>query len=237
MKSTTMDSTSDSSASPVPIVIATKHAKCLPVLFSSIDQYVPNDVVVIVSGSDLRLPRHKTINLPYYGKNFGESYNYVCRYAFDHYQEIIVANDDIVVNPNSYTRLLEDVEELSLGDTLGWVSAKSDYARGKQNIRIWSQLNGIRSVEEEQIQETDVISPLFAYIRKNAWIDYPPINWYSDDIQCLKMRYNGFRNFVSRSYVHHVGSSTITMDHKKNHEEAMEWMKDGEPEFYAYFNL
>ena len=140
-----------------------------------------------------------------------------------------------MVNPNSYIRLLEDVEELQ-AQNLGWVSAKSDYAKGRQNIRLWSQLNGIRSIEEEQIQETDVIAPLFAYIRKEAWIDYPPINWYSDDIQCLKMRYNGFRNFVSRSYVHHVGSSTITMDHQKNHNEAMAWMKDGEPEFYAYFN-
>jgi len=55
----------------VPIVIATKTAKCLPVLLSSIDQYVPEDVVVFVSGSDLRLPRHKTINVQNIGDNFG----------------------------------------------------------------------------------------------------------------------------------------------------------------------
>jgi len=66
---------SDLSAKNVPIVIATKHAKCLPVLFASIDHYVPREVEVIVSGSDLRLHRHKTINVPNLGKSFGESYN------------------------------------------------------------------------------------------------------------------------------------------------------------------
>jgi len=225
---------SDLSAKNVPIVIATKHAKCLPVLFSSIDQYVPLEVEVIVSGSDLRLPRHKTTNLPNYGKNFGESYNYVVNYAFTKHDHVIVANDDIVVNPNSYTRLVDDYIKLMDAD-IAWMTARSDYAKGVQNIRAGSQRNGIRFVEEDHIQEIDVCVPLFALISKIRWIDYPPINWYSDDIQSLKMRYEGFRNFVSTSYVHHVGSSTIGMDHKKNHDEAMEWMKDNEPEFYEFF--
>ncbi len=43
----------DSSVRDVPIVIATKTAKCLPVLLASIDQYVPQDVTVFVSGSEL----------------------------------------------------------------------------------------------------------------------------------------------------------------------------------------
>ena len=224
----------DLSVRNVPIVIATKHAKCLPVLFASIDQYVPLEVEVIVSGSDLRLPRHKTINLPNYGKSFGESYNYVCNYAFQNHKHIIVANDDIVVNPESYTRLVDDYIKLMDAD-IAWMTARSDYAKGVQNIRAGSQRIGIRFVEENQIQEIDVCVPLFALISKMRWIDYPPINWYSDDIQSLKMRYEGFRNFASTSYVHHVGSSTIGMDHKKNHDEAMEWMKDNEPEFYEFF--
>lgn len=225
---------SDLSAKNVPIVIATKTAKCLPVLFASIDQYVPLEVEVIVSGSDLRLPRHKTTNLPNYGKNFGESYNYVVNYAFTKHDHVIVANDDIVVNPNSYTRLVDDYIKLMDAD-IAWMTARSDYAKGVQNIRAGSQRIGIRFVEENQIQEIDVCVPLFALISKMRWIDYPPINWYSDDIQSLKMRYEGFRNFASTSYVHHVGSSTIGMDHKKNHDEAMEWMKDNEPEFYEFF--
>ena len=53
----------------VPIAIATKTAKCLPVLLASIDEYVPEDVVVFVSGSDLRASKHRTINMKNKFKN------------------------------------------------------------------------------------------------------------------------------------------------------------------------
>jgi hypothetical protein len=214
----------------VPIVIATKTAKCLPVLLASIDEYVPEDVVVFVSGSDLRASRHRTINMRNDGNNFGDSYNKVVRAAFAMYDDVIVANDDIVLTPTSYSLLMEDVELLP-GDT-GWVSAKSDYVRGFQNIREFKQREGIRYMEEGKIIPTEIISPLFAYIHKDKWVDYKPINWYSDDIQCLQIMANGYQNYVSRSYVHHVGSQTIGMDHQKNHLEAEAWIKENMPELH-----
>jgi hypothetical protein len=221
----------DSSVRNVPIVIATKHAKCLPVLLASIDQYVPLDVTVFVSGSDLRLPRHRTINIENTGETFGDSYNQVVHCAYSMFDDVIVANDDIVLTPTSYDLLMQDVELLP-GDT-GWVSAKSDYVRGYQNIREFKERNGIRYVEEGKIIPTDIISPLFAYIHKDKWVDYKPINWYSDDIQCLQIKANGYKNYVSRSYVHHVGSQTIGMDHQKNNEEAKSWIKENMPELYT----
>lgn len=214
----------------VPIVIATKTAKCLPVLLASIDQYVPLDVTVFVSGSDLRLPRHRTINMRNEGNNFGDSYNKVVKAAFAMFEDVIVANDDIVLTPTSYSLLMEDVELLP-GDT-AWVSAKSDYVRGLQNIREFKQREGIRYMEEGKIIPTEIISPLFAYIHKDKWVDYKPINWYSDDIQCLEIKANGYQNYVSRSYVHHVGSQTIGMDHSKNHQEAEAWIKENMPELH-----
>ena len=216
------------------IVIATKHAKCLPVLLASIDEYVPAEVTVIISGSDLECSKHNTINLPNNGNNYGESYNDVVRYAFEMFPEIIVANDDIVLTPSSFELLLRD-RELLPEDT-AWVSAKSDYVRGHQNIREFKQRDGIRYVEEAKIIPTEIISPLFAYIEKDKWVDYEPINWYSDDIQCLQIRANGYKNYVSRSYVHHVGSQTIGMDHQKNQDEAVTWIKENKPELYeAWF--
>lgn len=214
----------------VPIVIATKTAKCLPVLLASIDQYVPLEVTVFVSGSDLRLPRHRTINMRNEGNNFGDSYNKVVKAAFAMFDDVIVANDDIVLTPTSYSLLMEDVELLP-GDT-GWVSAKSDYVRGLQNIREFKQREGIRYMEEGKIIPTEIISPLFSYIHKDKWVDYKPINWYSDDIQCLEIKANGYQNYVSRSYVHHVGSQTIGMDHTKNHLEAEAWIKENMPELH-----
>lgn len=220
----------DLSVKNVPIVIATKTAKCLPVLFSSIDQYVHEDVMVIVSGSDLKLNRHPTINLKNVYDNFGESYNYVVNYAFSMFDEVIVANDDIVLTPTSYSLLMQDVELLP--EDTGWVSAKSDYVRGLQNIREYKTRNGIRYLEEEKIIPYDILSPLFAYIHKDKWVDYKPINWYSDDIQCLQIIANGYKNYVSRSYVHHVGSQTVGMDHAKNHREAEAWIKENMPELH-----
>lgn len=220
----------DLSVRNVPIVIATKTAKCLPVLLASIDQYVPENVIIFVSGSNLKANRHKTINLSNVFNNFGDSYNYVVNYAFARFDDVIVANDDIVLTPTSYSLLMEDVELLP-GDT-GWVSAKSDYVRGLQNIREFKQREGIRYMEEGKIIPTDIISPLFAYIHKDKWVDYKPINWYSDDIQCLQIKENGYQNYVSRSYVHHVGSQTIGMDHTKNHLEAEAWIKENMPELH-----
>jgi len=223
-------------AKPVPIVIATKTAKCLPVLFASINEYVPLDVEIIVSGSDLRLPRHKTTNLPNLGNNFGESYNYVVNYAFKEYDEIIVANDDIVLTPSSYSTLLEDALSLK-NNTLGWVCSRSDYVKGDQNIRQGSTRVGIKYVDESHVQETNFCAPLFGYVNKSAWIDYKPINWYSDDIQCLEMKVNDCQHFVSRSYIHHVGSQTISMDHNKNDIEAKTWIKENMPNLYSFWFL
>ena len=229
-RSTIMGLTKGSSVRNVPIVIATKTAKCLPVLLASIDQYVPQDVTVFVSGSDLSLPRHRTINIRNDGHNFGESYNQVVHCAYSMFDDVIVANDDIVLTPSSYELLMADVELLP--EDTGWVSAKSDYVRGYQNIRAFKEREGIRYVEERKIIPTEIISPLFGYIHKDKWVDYKPINWFSDDIQCLEIRANGYKNYVSRSYVHHVGSQTIGMDHGKNQQEAETWIKANMPELH-----
>lgn len=229
-RSTIMGLTKGLSVRNVPIVIATKTAKCLPVLLASIDQYVPQDVTVFVSGSDLRLPRHRTINMLNEGNNFGDSYNKIVHATYSMFDDVIVANDDIVLTPSSYELLLADVELLP--EDTAWVSAKSDYVRGYQNIREFKQREGIRYVEERKIIPTEIISPLFGYIHKDKWVDYKPINWFSDDIQCLEIRANGYKNYVSRSYVHHVGSQTIGMDHGKNHREAEQWIKENMPELH-----
>jgi hypothetical protein len=214
------------------IVIATKNAKCLPVLLASIDEYVPAEVTVIVSGSDLECSRHNTINLPNNGTTYGESYNEVVRYAFEMFPEIIVANDDIVLNPTSFNLLIED-KVLLAHHSLGWLCSRADYVRGLQNIRDAGEYrNGVKFVEEGQVIQSDVLSPLFGIISREAWVDYMPINWYSDDIQCLQISANGYENYISRSYVHHVGSQTIGMDNKKNDDEAKAWIKVNIPDLY-----
>jgi hypothetical protein len=147
------------------------------------------------------------------------------------FPEIIVANDDIVLTPSSFETLIED-KVLLQNHSLGWLCSRADYVRGAQNIRNGEVRNGIKFVEEDQIFQSDVLSPLFGIISREAWIDYKPINWYSDDIQCLEIRAAGYNNYVSRSYVHHVGSQTVGMDHQKNNDEARGWIKAYMPELY-----
>lgn len=226
---------SDSYAN-LAIVIATKTAKCLPVLLASIDEYVPEGVTVIVSGSDLECSRHNTVNLPNNGTNYGDSYNDIVRYAFEMFPEIIVANDDIVLTPSSFDLLIED-KVLLKNHNVGWLCSRADYVRGLQNIRdAGNTRHGIKFLEEGQVIQSDILSPLFGMISREAWVDYKPINWYSDDIQCLEISAAGYKNYISRSYVHHVGSQTIGMDHGKNDQEARSWIKNSMPEFYeAWF--
>lgn len=218
------------------MVVATKTAKCLPVMLESINQYIPKDVTIYISGYEYQLPYHSTITMQNDGANFGESYNSVVHKAFESHEEIIVCNDDIVLNPLSYKLLQEDVEQLKKHtEKLGWVTSRSDYVRGHQNIRVGKKRDGVRFSEEYCIEEVPIIAPLFAYISKDAWVDFKPINWYSDDIQCLEMIAKDYRNFISRSYVHHVGSQTIGLNNEQNHIEAKKWIDENMPSFSKEF--
>jgi len=189
----------------VPIVVCTVGSGSLSVLEASVKAYCPGVELLVSKGSK---------------GNFGDDYNDAVNAAFEKHDEIIVANDDIVLTPSSYKTLLDDVERLKKRFKVGWVAARSDEVRSMQ------------AGKSNQILAVSVVSPLFAYISKEAWENFPPINWYSDDVQCIDISKKGFRHFVSRAYVHHVGSSTIGQDNNKNHLAAEPWIKTNRPELY-----
>lgn len=214
------------------IVIATVNGKCLPVLAASITFYVPLDVTVFLSGSQIILPRHRTICSDNVATNFGDAYNAVAQQAFKEFDEIVVCNDDIVFTPYTWQTLSEDVSELKEQSIpLGWVASRSDYVRGYQNIRVGQgRMEWFKFQVENQIIETDIIAPICGYIQKDSWVDFPPINWYSDDIQCLDMSAKGLKHFVSRAYVHHVGSQTCGKDAVKCINDARPWIEANRPD-------
>jgi len=209
------------------IAIATTKGACLPVLAASITFYVPQDVTVFLAGSEIILPRHRTINLPNDADNFGDAYNAVVKRAFEEFDEVVVCNDDIVFNPSTWKLLGEDVTFLR--DK----SIRSDYARGLQNIRLGQgKMEWFRYETENLINITDVIAPICSYIHKDAWVDFPPINWYSDDVQCLDIQKKGFQHAISRAYVHHVGSQTCGRNANELIQSAQPWIKANRPELY-----
>ena len=194
----------------IPIVVCTVGSSSLPVLEASVKAYCPEIELIVGQGSL---------------GSFGADYNAVVSKAFEKYDEIIVANDDIVLTPTSYAQLLEDVKHLKRFNNVGWVVARADEVRPLQMGK------------SSQIVEVPVVSPLFGYISKEAWVDFPPINWYSDDIQCLDIMENGYRHFVSTAYIHHVGSTTIGQDNHKNHLAAEPWIRQNRPKLHAiWFN-
>ena len=202
------------------IIVCTVHGACLDVMTASLNAYVPRDVE--------RYVHHKV------GNNFGDAYNLAAREAFKLHDEILVCNDDIVFTPTTWSVLMEDVAYLRQAiPNLGYVATRSDYARGEQNVRSGrGKIDFLRYQSERHIVETPVIAPICAWIHRDSWVDVPPINWFSDDVQCADMKR---RHFISRAYVHHVGSQTCGQDAQRCYEDAEPWLRANRPELHARF--
>ena len=202
------------------IIVCTVNAACLDVMTASLNAYVPREVE--------RYVHHKV------GKNFGDAYNFAAREAFKRHDEILVCNDDIVFTPTTWAVLLADVAHLrKVVPDLGYVATRSDYARGEQNVRSGrGKIDFLRYQSERHIVETPVIAPICAWIHRDSWVNFPPINWFSDDVQCADMKR---RHFISRAYVHHVGSQTCGQDAQRCYEDAEPWLLANRPELHARF--
>jgi len=196
----------------IPIVVSTVGSRSLGVMQCSVRTYNPDINLVIIEG---------TLG------NFGDDYNHAMEYAFQNCEEIIIANDDIVLNPHSYELLIQDIEFLKNRHprNLGFVAARSDYVRPHQSIT---------EQKEGNIIQTPVVSPLLAYISKEAFIKckFPPINWFSDDVICKDLGALGYQHFISRSYVHHAGSQSIGRDFVKLMNDPKEWIQKNRPEYF-----
>jgi GT2 family glycosyltransferase len=186
--------------------------KCFPVMQASVNAYAPS-VGMVFSVQDKPT-------------TFGEAYNIILGAVFENQNEVIVANDDVVITPTTMQRLMEDVANLKVihGNKLGFVAAISDDARNTQNIRY---------EEGKEPKIRDVISPIFAWMSKEAFqaAQFPPLNWYSDDVICEDLNRLGFVHYISRAYVHHVGSQTVGRDYAKLNAQALPWLRANRPEY------
>ena len=195
----------------LPIVVCTVGCRSLSVLQTSVKVYNPDVNLIIFEG---------------FMGNFGDDYNAAMEVVFRDHDEIIIANDDIVLTPSSYDLLIEDVKFLKnrYPRNLGLVASRAEFVRPNQSI-----LSGI----ETNIINTSVVSPLLCYVSKDAFskVKFPPINWFSDDVMCRDLSKLGYQHFISRSYIHHVGSQTIGFDYNKLMDEPKEWIKLNRPEY------
>jgi hypothetical protein len=220
-----------------PIFICSKTGKPLPVLLKSIELYVPEDVEIYICGSDYKLPKHKTHNFEHTYDTGGKAWNFMAQKVFENHDYGVACADDAVLNPDSYQQLIEDLELLlSAGKNVGLLAARTNYAKGWQNIRYGhGELIGLSYEGESKILGVDYVAGIFNTVSKSTFIPYPPIDWYSDDIQCLDMINNGSQHYVSRAYVHHVGSMTYGRNYKECSDASKEWVKENRPELYKTF--
>ncbi len=222
-----------------PIVIATKGSKSINVLLESIWMYVPREVTTYVYGKWDSLDKQDWVH--YLGENdktnFGDSFNHAITQAFlDGHETVIMANDDVVLDPNTYWLLCHDRVLLNQqGHKVGFVSARSNMASMPQNIRAKQENDtwaGMKWASEETIQQVEWTAPLFASVDREGFPGFPPTNFYSDNVACYDMAQEGFKHFNSRAYVHHVGSNTIGRGFgadSKNTMEAEDWLKLNRP--------
>jgi len=201
----------------ITLVVCTRGSKSFSVLRQSIAAYAADLVTIRPYCTD-----HST---------FGEAYNYAMADAFQDCSEMLIANDDIVLTPSTIQTLLEDVKALKLTTPrLGLVGTWSDNVRGLQSIK---------KNPGNQIKRTHTLSPILAWVSKRAFTaaQFPPLNWYSDDVLCEDLTRLGFEHYISRAYVHHVGSATIGPDDWKNYHDALPWLWDNRPEYATRWNL
>lgn len=220
------------------------HAK---VLLSSIQEYVPHDVAIYINFCDTQFTytnhTKKIHTYNYKAKNYGDAYNFIARKAFETHEHIIVCNDDVVFCPDTFQKLQEDyniaIDENGI-ENIGWIGCLTNYAIGYQNIRRNIKLeknqepetlNHIQNNREYCIVEANFIAPICAAINKLSWIDYLPINYFSDNLQCFEMSAQGKKHFISTAYAHHAGSMSIG-NGKDEHEKAMNILMADYPQYY-----
>lgn len=230
------------------ICISTVHRKTLNVLVSSISAYVPNGVEVYIGYCGAKNSHNISGKIFYDLKstatNYGDAYNFVVNEAFKRHEHVIVCNDDIVFTPTTYDNLVEDYNELvdAVGsENLGWVGCLTDYAIGMQNIRRNIKLSeshpedtitNIHNMREYSILQTNFIAPICGVISRDSWIDYLPINYFSDNLQCYEMLTKGKKHFISTAYVHHAGSQTVASSEVELNK-AWDILKADYPHYYA----
>ena len=233
------------------IVIATVNSPSIYVLLESINQYA-RELPIYISADNLelwgevrkRLGNDRVIFRPNTATNFGDAYNEIVSYAFNtgHYDSLIIANDDVVLAPDTMKKMQEDWEFVNKHYSTGFLGARSDYVLPDQNIRVAvgnprlgdDKFVGLKWDSENHIKMTEVIAPIFAAISREAWdvAQFPSTNWYSDNIICHDLSKAGYFHFVSRGYVHHAGSQTVGTDFAKCHEEPRDWIKTNRPDMY-----
>lgn len=214
------------------------------VALQSIAAYAPDvDVVFAWNGREepQHLPHNPNVRLVRQEEGIrtaSAAWNFAARQTDA--DELLVFGDDCVLLPDTLELLREDV---ALADGVtdappGFVGARSNYVKGPQNIRSANggNLGGIRFDSEGRVFQTDMIVPIAAWIRHDVFDEvsgFPNTNWFGDDVICWDLENRGYRHYVSRAYVHHVGQRATGegSSSQRLYDEGIAWLREHRPDF------
>lgn len=222
------------------------------VALSSVAEYAPGvDVVVAWSGAEepRGLPGNDCMRLlrqPAGIKTGSEAWNWCASQTEAEY--LLILGDDNVLHPDTLRLFLEDYLQLSAvvpREKIGFLGARSNYVKGPQNIRCPNgspQLTSIQYATEGSIVEVPMVVPVAALIRHEVFDvvgGFPPTNWFADDLMSWDLGQAGYRHFVSRAYVHHVGQRATGQGKGSDvlWQEGVAWLRQNRPDFAARFDL
>jgi hypothetical protein len=153
-----------------------------------------------------------------------------------------------VLHPDTLTRLLEDAALITgSGFQIGMLACRSNFAPNMQNIRAanggtWG--GGAFGYDTENtVFRAERVSPFCAYVSREASdiCGAADLEWYSDDIACFDLVNAGYTNWISRSYVHHIGmrSSIGATDDApevmtRMKADSLAWIRINRPDFWQH---
>lgn len=151
-------------------------------------------------------------------------------------KDVVFVNDDTVFTPTTWDVLVDDVQKIhAVNIPLGLLGLRTNFSAGLQNIRSQhGTMHGMKWSGEDLITEVDTVyGTAFLFTaegQKAVSGDWTEIQWYGDNLLSYDLRQQGFRNFVSRAYIHHHGSQSGTA-YEQYDREAKAWLKENRPDF------
>lgn len=225
----------------------------LRVCLNAVDAYAADDVDEVVIAWDGPhapddMPRNKKFRFIERPKGLDSAQGMAFAIDQADSDEIFHVQDDSVVHPDATRMMIEDIELIQRQRPdlqLGILGARSNFICGPQNVRCSNNGNwhygSIFYDTEGQIMETDIVFPVFAWYRRDAWEKvgrFPEgLTWWSDVLFSYDLARAGYTHFISRAYVHHIGMRGTHASGENTdslHAAGIAWLKVNRPDFLKY---
>jgi hypothetical protein len=215
----------------------------LTVLLTSLRVYNPAvHVTVAYKGARPKLFGADFIEQPEDCAHFGDACRFLLQTKHTKNDEALCfLNDDTVVMPDTLEMAALDVQALTQqGQKIGMLGFRSNFVAGYQNVRVMhpgdNQLYMLKFPSESKIlRVSQVFGVGFVTMRhalQDISLDWTRLHWYSDDLLSYDLTQKGYGHFVSRAYIHHIGSRSGGQERWAQwDQEGKDWIIKNRPDY------